>query len=65
MFIVLHELCECKCVLNESVCNSKQKKNHDEYWCGWKELDDWLFCKNDYTWNPSTCDCECNKRINA
>ena len=48
MFIVLHELCECKCVLNESVCNSKQKRNHEEYWCGCKELNDWLFRKNDY-----------------
>ena len=26
-----------------------------------KELDDLGFCKNDYVWNPSTCDCECNK----
>ena len=24
-------------------------------------MDDWCFCKNDYIWNPSTCDCECNK----
>ena len=24
-FIVQHESCECKCVLNKSVCNSKQK----------------------------------------
>ena len=26
-----------------------------------KELDDCSFCKDDYMWNPSTCDCECNK----
>ena len=43
------------------VCNSKQKWNQDECWCGCKELDDWSSCKNDYMWNPSTCDCECNK----
>ena len=24
-FLVQNELCECKCGLNESVCNSKQK----------------------------------------
>ena len=26
-----------------------------------KELDDWSSCKDDYIWNPSTCECECNK----
>ena len=24
-FLVQHELCECKCGLNKSVCNAKQK----------------------------------------
>ena len=28
-----------------------------------KKLGDWGSCKNDYTWNPSTCDYECNKAI--
>ena len=32
-FLVQHELCECKCRLNESPGNSKQKRNHDEYQC--------------------------------
>ena len=35
-FLVQHELCESKCRLNESVCNSKQKWNYDEYWCEFK-----------------------------
>ena len=52
---------ECKCRLNESVCNSKQKWNHDEWQCERKELKDWGSCKNDYMWNHSTCNCECNK----
>ena len=26
-----------------------------------KELDDWDSCEKDYMWNPSTCNCECNK----
>ena len=47
--------------MNENVCNSKQKWNHNEVRCECKELDDWGSCKNDYLWNPSTCDCECNK----
>ena len=32
-FLVQHELCESKYGFIESVCNSKQKWNHDEYWC--------------------------------
>ena len=47
--------------MNENVCNSKQKWNHNEFCCECKELDHWGSCKNDYLWNPSTCDCECNK----
>ena len=47
-FLVWHESCECKCRLNESLCNSKQKWNHDECWCECKELDDWSSCKDDY-----------------
>ena len=45
--LVYHELCECKCRLNKSVCNSKQKWNHDECKCDSKELGDWGSCKND------------------
>ena len=29
-FLVQYKSCECKCILNESVCNSKEKWNHDE-----------------------------------
>ena len=47
--------------LNESVCNSNQKWNHDQCWCKCKQLDDWSSCKDVYMWNPRTCDCECNK----
>ena len=59
-FSVQHESCECKCGLNESVCNLKQKRNHGECWCECKELDDWGSCK-EYMWNPSTYDCESHK----
>ena len=47
-FLVQHELCECKCRLNKSVCNSKPKWNYNECWCECKELDDWVSCKNNY-----------------
>ena len=33
---VQHESCECKCRLNENVCNLKQKWNHHECLCGCK-----------------------------
>ena len=59
--LVQYESCECKCRLNKSVRNPKQKKNHHKFWCECKELNDLSSCKNDYMCNPSTCDCECNK----
>ena len=60
-FLVQHESCECKCRLSESVSNSKQTWDHNECKFECTELEDWGSCKNDYMWNPSTCDCECNK----
>ena len=47
--------------MNATVCNSKQKWNHNEFQCGCKELDDWGSWENDYMRNLSTCHCECNK----
>ena len=38
--LVQHESYGCKCRLNESVCNSKQKWIYEEFWCEWNELDD-------------------------
>ena len=49
-FLVQHESQEYKCGLNETVCNSKQKWNHDECWCECKELDDSSSCKYHYMW---------------
>ena len=56
-----YESCECKCKLNESVCNSKQKWNHDGCRCECKQLYDSSSYKDDFMCNPSTYDCECNK----
>ena len=47
-FLGQHESCECKCRLSESVWDSKQKWNPDEYWWECKKLDDWGSFKNDY-----------------
>ena len=60
-FLVQHESCECECRLNESVCNSKQKWNHDKCRFECKKINDWGSCKNDFMLNPSTRDFACNK----
>ena len=44
-FLVQHEPCECKCRLNESICNSNQNWNHNECWHECNELDDRVSCK--------------------
>ena len=46
--LVQHESCNCKCGFNESVCVSKQKRNHGKCRRQCKELNDWVFCKDDY-----------------
>ena len=40
-FLIQYESCECKCRLNENVCNSKQKWNYDECRCKYIELGYW------------------------
>ena len=37
------------------VCNDKQ------CWCECKELIDKAVCDKGYIWNPSNCECECDK----
>ena len=54
--LVQHESYECKCRLNESVCNSKQKyNNNNDCRCECKELDD--------SCGFMICDCESNKSM--
>ena len=60
-FLVQNESCHCKCGINESVYNSKQKWNHNKYRCKCNELDDWGSCENAYMWNHRMYDCKCNK----
>ena len=54
-----HETCKCKCRLDTSVCNNKQRWNDDKCRCECKKLID----KGDkgYSSNPSNCGCECDK----
>ena len=56
-----HETCKCKCRLDASVCNNKQRWNNDKCRCECKELIDKGVCEKGYIWNPSNCECECDK----
>ena len=55
-----HEICKCKCRLDTSVCNNKQRWNNDKCQCECKELIDKGICDKGYIWNPSSCKCECD-----
>ena len=56
-----HKTCECKCRLDTSVCNSKQRWNEDKCRYECKELIDKDVCDKGFIWNPSNCECECDK----
>ena len=61
MHIEWHETCKCKCTLDASVCNNKQRWNKNKCRCACKELIDKGICDKDFIWNPSNCECECDK----
>ena len=52
---------KCKCRLDKSVCNNKQRWNEDKCRCECKELIDKGLCGKGFIWNPSNCECECDK----
>ena len=56
-----HETCKCKCRLNGSACNDKQRWNDDKCRHEFKELIDKGVCDKGFIWNPSNCACECYK----
>ena len=59
--VLWHKSCKCVCRLNSSVCNSKQIWNSDI--CRWDCDEDFagiISCDKGYTWNRSTCTCECD-----
>ena len=56
-----HETCKCKCRLDATLCNNKQRWTDDKYCCECKELIDSGVCDKGYTWNPSNCECEFDK----
>ena len=56
-----HKTCKCKCRLDASVCNSKQRWNEGKCRCEFKELIDKGICDKGYIWNPSNGECECDR----
>ena len=56
-----HETCKCKCRLDASVFNNKQRWNDDRCCCECKELIDKGVCDEGFIWNPSNFECECDK----
>ena len=56
-----HKTCKCKCRLDASVCNNKQRWNEDKCRCECKELIDKKICDEGFIWSPSNCECESDK----
>ena len=56
-----HKTCKCRCRLDASICNNKQRWNGDKCKCECKELIDKGMYDQGFIWNPSNCECECDK----
>ena len=56
-----HERCKCKCRLDASIYNNKQRCNEDKCTCECTELNGKGVCDKGFIWNPSSCECESNK----
>ena len=56
-----HKTGQCKCRLDASVCNNKQRWNEDKCRCACKELIDKGICDKGFVWNSNNCACECAK----
>ena len=59
-----HEKYKWICRLDKIICNNKQKLNKDKCKRECKELIDKGVWNKRYIWNPSNCECECDKSCN-
>ena len=57
--------CQCKCRLDGSVSNNKQRWNDDKCRCECKELIGKDICDKGFIWNTSNCQCECEKSLDV
>ena len=60
-FIKWHKKYKCKCRLHAINCNNKQWWNKNKFRCEGKELIDEGICDKGFIWNPSNCECGCDK----
>ena len=56
--VSFHKSCKCGCLLDEKVCDSKQKWNKNKCRCESLEIKE---CDNNYSWNVVNCRCELRK----
>ena len=59
-----HETFKCICRLDRIIFNSKQRWNEDKCRSQCKELIDEGVCNKGFIFNPSNCECECDKSYN-
>ena len=59
--IKCHKICKCRCGLDLSVCNNKQRWNEGKCRCECQESIDKGIRDTGFIWNPSNCECECDK----
>ena len=52
--ITFHKSCKCDCLLDEKVCNNKQRWNKDKCRCEYLEVKE---CRNGSFWNVVNCRC--------
>ena len=56
--VSFHKSCKCGCLLDERVCNNKQKWNKEKCKCECLEIKD---CDVGFSWNVVNCRCEFKK----
>ena len=53
-----HEICKCKCRLDEKVCHNKQPWNKHKCRSECKKLIDQKLYDKEFIWNPSVYECD-------